>query len=41
MGSIDAEATITLCDLSSRFLCNDATFLCEFENNKIGVNEFE
>ena len=29
------SGTITLCDLSSRFFCIDATLLCEFESNKI------
>ena len=29
------KATITLCDLSSRFFCIDATLLCEFESDKI------
>ena len=29
------KATITWCDLSPRFFCNDATLLCEFENDKI------
>ena len=29
------EATITRCYLSPRFFCIDATFLCEFESNKI------
>ena len=28
-------ATITRCDLSSRFFCIDAALLCEFESNKI------
>ena len=29
------KATITRCDLSSRFFCTDATLLCEFESDKI------
>ena len=29
------KATITRCDLSSRFFCIDATSLCEFESDKI------
>ena len=29
------KATITRCDLSPRFFCNDATLLCEFESDKI------
>ena len=29
------KATITRCDLSSRFICIDATLLCEFESDKI------
>ena len=29
------KATITQCDLSSRFFCADATSLCEFERDKI------
>ena len=29
------KATITWCDLSSRFFCIDATLLCEFESDKI------
>ena len=29
------KATITRCDLSSRFFCIDATLLCEFESDKI------
>ena len=29
------KATITRCDLSSRFFCIDATLLFEFENDKI------
>ena len=29
------KATITRCDLSPRFFCIDATFLCEFESDKI------
>ena len=33
--SVDTKATITRCDLSSRFFCIDATLLCEFESNKI------
>ena len=28
-------ATITRCDLSPKFFCNDATLLCEFERDKI------
>ena len=35
------KATITQCDLSPRFFCIDATSLCEFESDKIQVNEFE
>ena len=30
-----SKATITRCDLSSRFFCIDATLLCEFESDKI------
>ena len=30
-----SKATITWCDLSPRFLCTDATLLCEFESDKI------
>ena len=30
-----AKATITLCDLLSRFFCIAATLLCEFESDKI------
>ena len=29
------KATITQCDLSLRFVCIDATLLCEFESDKI------
>ena len=29
------KATITRCDLSSRFFCIDATLLCELESDKI------
>ena len=29
------KATITRCDLSARFFCIDAAFLCEFESDKI------
>ena len=29
------KATMTQCDLSRRFVCNDATLLCEFESDKI------
>ena len=29
------QATITRCDLSPRFFCNDASLLCEFEGDKI------
>ena len=29
------KATITRCDLSARFFCNDTTLLCEFESDKI------
>ena len=36
-----SKATITRCDLSPRFFCNDATLLCEFESDKIWINEFE
>ena len=35
------KATITRCDLSPRFFCIDATLLCEFESDKISINEFE
>ena len=35
------QATITRFDLSSQFFCNDATLLCEFESDKIWINEFE
>ena len=28
-------ATITQCDLSPRFFCNDATLLCKIESDKI------
>ena len=28
------KATITRCDLSPRFFCNDATLLCEFVSDK-------
>ena len=36
-----AKATITLCDLSSLLFCIDATLLCEFESDKIRINEFQ
>ena len=29
------QATITLCDLSARFLCVNAVLLCEFESDTI------
>ena len=35
------KATITWCDLSARFFCIDAKLLCEFESDKIWINEFE
>ena len=35
------KATITRCDLSPRFFCIDATLLCEFESDKIWINESE
>ena len=35
------QATITRCDLSARFFCIDAKLLCEFESDKIWINEFE
>ena len=35
------KATITLCDLLSRLFCIDATLLCEFESDKIWINEFQ
>ena len=38
---VNAKATITWCDLSARFFCIDATLLCEFESDKIWINEFE
>ena len=31
----ECKATITWCDLSSRFYCIDAMLLCKFESNKI------
>ena len=34
-------ATITRCDLSPWFFCIDATLLCEFESDKILIDEFE
>ena len=34
------KATITRCDLSPRFFCIDATSLCEFESDKMCVNDF-
>ena len=30
-----AKDTITLCDLSVRFFCIDATLLCEFESDNM------
>ena len=39
--SHESKATITRCDLSPRFFCIDATLLCEFERNKIWINELE
>ena len=36
-----SKATITRYDLSPRFFCIDATLLCEFESDKIWINEFE
>ena len=30
-----SKATITRCDLSTRFFCNDAALFCEFESDKI------
>ena len=33
------KATIT--QLSPRFFCTDAALLCEFESDKIWINEFE
>ena len=38
---LQLKATITRCDLSPRFFCNDPTLLCEFESDKIWINEFE
>ena len=35
LSSFSHKATITRCDLSSRFFCIDATLLCEFESDKI------
>ena len=35
------KATITRCDLPPRFFCIDATLLCEFESDKIWINEFQ
>ena len=32
---------ITRCDFLPRFLCIDATLLCEFESDKIWINKFE
>ena len=31
----------TRCDLWPRFFCIDATLLCEFESDKVKINEFE
>ena len=41
IASSECNATITWCDLSPRFFCIDATLLCEFESDKIRINEFE
>ena len=38
---VSSKARITRCDLSSRFFCIDAELLCEFESDKIWINEFE
>ena len=35
-----SKATITWCNLSPRLLFIDATLLCEFESDKIWINEF-
>ena len=35
------KATIRRYDLSPRLFCIDATLLCEFESDKIRINEFE
>ena len=35
-----SKATITRCDLSPGFFCTDAKLLCEFESDKIWINEF-
>ena len=36
-----AKDTITLCDLSVRFFCIDATLFCEFESDNIWINDLE
>ena len=33
--ALELKATITRCDLLSRFFCIDATSLCEFESDKM------
>ena len=33
--NLNPKATITRCDLSSRFFCIDAALLCEFESDEI------
>ena len=38
---LECKATITRSDLSPRFFCTVATLLCEFESDKISMNEFE
>ena len=39
--SLKSKATITPYDLSPWLFCIDAISLCEFESDKIWVNEFE
>ena len=38
---LQTKATITQCDLSPRFFVLMLQLLCEFESDKIGINEFE
>ena len=36
---LTSMATITRCDLSARFFCIDSTLLCEFESDKLDMNQ--
>ena len=39
--TLSNKATVTGCELSPRFFRIDATLLCEFESDKIRINDFE